>query len=311
MSPIATDTDSSASSVPTNDIAELKAKLQEANLDHGSLILPPDNGLRLQTTPSGSTMGRTSSCPRCPPQGYLYFPLKPVFVQDVTKMRQEVRDGKPYVYPATRADPVKKALFNAAKEVKDLATHIGTEISSLTNTQRDEPALLMAERHVVFFRNQDLSVQAQKELHVYVGDRAIETHVQAPQVRGVGRGLTLIWEDGRGDEIGKGGSWRVPYGGGQFGWHTDLVHEAYPPGYAHLHQDTMPAVAPWHWTPGTSPIWDNRSIIHTVSYNYEGKRHWTRVSSLADKQFSDPKSRSKAKALNQSKWLQSPYINRY
>lgn len=29
----------------------------------------------------------------------------------------------------------------------------------------------------------------------------------------------------------------------------------------------------WHWTPGTSAIWDNRSTIHTVSYDYSGERH--------------------------------------
>jgi len=29
----------------------------------------------------------------------------------------------------------------------------------------------------------------------------------------------------------------------------------------------------WHWTPGASAIWDNRSTIHTVSYDYDGERH--------------------------------------
>lgn len=29
----------------------------------------------------------------------------------------------------------------------------------------------------------------------------------------------------------------------------------------------------WHWTPGTSAIWDNRTTIHTVSFDYEGERH--------------------------------------
>lgn len=29
----------------------------------------------------------------------------------------------------------------------------------------------------------------------------------------------------------------------------------------------------WHWTPGTSVIWDNRTTIHTVSYDYHGERH--------------------------------------
>jgi alpha-ketoglutarate-dependent taurine dioxygenase len=408
MAPIATDAAPAGTPAPASDIAELKAKLQAANLGDG-LVLPPDNTLR-RYQKAGIDLS----------QGYPYFPPKPEFVQDVSKVREDVRDGKPYVDPATRADPEKKALFGAAKEVKNLTTHIGTEIvglqlASLTDTQKDELALLVAERHIVFFRDQEISPQAQKELGLYLGDGAIETHVQAPQVPGVGGGLTLIWEDGRRDAIGKGRSWRVPYGGGQFGWHTDLVHEAYPPGYTHLHQDTVPEVGGdtlwasgfaaydklspafkkvidglngiyrsahkyksaenpeadaqpvlrthplvrthpvtgwkslwvnramtvgiegfdqpeadlllnylhdiyerstdiqlrWHWTPGTSAIWDNRSTIHTVSYDYDGERHGTRVSSLAEKPYFDPQSKSKGEALNQSKWLQSPYINRY
>jgi hypothetical protein len=29
----------------------------------------------------------------------------------------------------------------------------------------------------------------------------------------------------------------------------------------------------WHWTPGTSALWDNRASIHTVSFDYDGERH--------------------------------------
>lgn len=67
----------------------------------------------------------------------------------------------------------------------------------------------------------------------------------------------------------------------------------------------------WHWTPGTSAIWDNRSTIHTVSYDYQGERHGTRVSSLAEKPYYDPNSKSRAEALGLDKWLNSPYFQRY
>jgi alpha-ketoglutarate-dependent taurine dioxygenase len=109
------------------------------------------------------------------------------------------------------------------------------------------------------FRDQDLSPQQQQALGVYLGDGEIERHPQAAQVPGLGGGVSLIWEQGRRDKIFTKRSWRVPYGGGQFGWHTDLVHEgesdtpriarhelislpAFPPGYTHLHQDTVPEV---------------------------------------------------------------------
>lgn len=55
----------------------------------------------------------------------------------------------------------------------------------------------------------------------------------------------------------------------------------------------------WHWTPGTSAIWDNRSSIHTVSNDYipGSDRHGTRVSSLAEKPYFDPQSQSRRQAL--------------
>jgi len=337
-------------------------------------------------------------------QGYPYFPNKPEFVQDVEKLQTNLRD---YVDPGTRADPEKKALFGAAKEVRDLSIHVGTEIvglqlAELSDQQRDELALLVAERSVVFFRNQDLSPQAQKELGLYLGDGEIEIHPQVPQVPTV-PGVTLIWETAREYRLKEPRTFRTAYPSGSYGWHTDLVHLAFPPGYTHLHQDTVPEVggdtlwasgysaydkfspafrrildglngiyrsahqykdaedlnAPprhvnivhplvrthpvtgfktvfanrsmtvgiegldkaesdailnhihdvyekstdlqirWKWTPGTSAIWDNRTTIHTVSFDYEGKgeRHGTRVSSLAEKPFFDPKSKSRRETL--------------
>ncbi|OCF43456.1 hypothetical protein I317_02756 [Kwoniella heveanensis CBS 569] len=405
MAPIAIDTappQPAQSSV--EDIAALKAKLQASQSD---IILPPDNTLR-RYQKAGIDLSN----------GYPYFPPKPDFVQDVTKIRTDLRD---YVDPGTRADPEKKALFGAAKEVKNLTTWIGTEIvglqlKDLTDQQRDELALLVAERTVVFFRDQDLSPQQQQELGLYLGDGEIERHPQAPQVPGLGGGVSLIWEKGRRDKLANGRSFRVPYGGGQFGWHTDLVHEAFPPGYTHLHQDTVPEVGGdtlwasgyaaydklsptfkkivdglngiyrsahrykdqddpegdakyvtrvhplvrthpvtgwkslfinqsmtvgiegldkpesdailgylfnlyersldiqlrWHWTPGTSAIWDNRISIHSVSYDYDGERHGTRVSSLAEKPFFVRESKSKAEALQLKGWINTPDVaNRY
>lgn len=289
------------------------------------------------------------------------------------------------------------------------------QLKDLTDQQKDELALLVAERSVVFFRDQDLSPQEQQALGLYLGQGEIERHPQVAQVPGIGGGVSLIWEQGRRDSNLSGRSKRVPYGGGQFGWHTDLVHEAYPPGYTHLYQDTVPEVGGdtlwasgyaaydkltpafqrlldglngiyrsahrykdandpeadskfvtrvhplvrthpvtgwkslfinrammdgiegfdkpesdaildylhgvyerstdiqlrWHWTPGTSAIWDNRTTIHTVSFDYEGERHGTRVSSLAEKPFFDPNSKSRAQALNLDGWLNTSGVKHY
>jgi len=382
MAPVAVDTPAQAQ--VEEPVKSLKAEV----------ILPPPN-TQLRYKKAGIDIS----------QGYPYYPPKPEFVQDVEKIRTNLRD---YVDPATRADPEKKALFSAAKSVTNLTVHIGTEIvglqlAQLTDQQKDELALLVAERSVVFFRDQELSPQAQQELGIYLGDGEIERHPQAAQVPGVGGGISLIWEKMFKGTPYANRSFRNPYPGGGYGWHTDLVHEAFPPGYTHLHQDTVPEIGGdtlwasgysaydklspkfqslldglngiyrsahkykdannpdaepkfvervhplvrthpatgfktlfvnrqmtvgiegldksesdailnyiydvyerstdiqvrWHWTPGTSAIWDNRSTIHTVSFDYEAKgdRHGTRVSSLAEKPFFNPKSQSRRQAL--------------
>ena len=119
-------------------------------------------------------------------EGYPYRPSRPLYLDDVYSIRDYYR---PHVDPATRADPQKKALFSAAEKVVDLTKHIGTEIiglqlKDLNNKQRDELGLLIAERSVVFFRDQDITPQQQKELGEWFGE--IEVHVRCsflPSVR--------------------------------------------------------------------------------------------------------------------------------
>jgi sulfonate dioxygenase len=72
------------------------------------------------------------------------------------------------------ADSSKKSLSQAASRVQHLTPYIGTQLegvqlSQLTSEQKDELALLAAERGVVFFRNQDLTLDSQYELAQYYG----------------------------------------------------------------------------------------------------------------------------------------------
>lgn len=113
--------------------------------------------------------------------GYPYRPARPLYLQDVYEIRN---NDRPHKDPGTRADKAKRALLSAASKVTDLTTHIGTEIEGLqlkdlTNEQKDELGLLIAERSVVFFRDQDISPQQQKELGEWYGE--IEVHVSANQ----------------------------------------------------------------------------------------------------------------------------------
>lgn len=110
-------------------------------------------------------------------KGYPYRPSRPLYLDDVYSIRDYDR---PHIDPGTRADPEKKALLSAAKEVIHLTRHIGTEIvglqlKDLTDQQKDELGLLIAERSVVFFRDQDISPQQQKALGEWFGE--IEIHV--------------------------------------------------------------------------------------------------------------------------------------
>src|SRR3569833_2213776 len=85
--------------------------------------------------------------------GYPYRPSRPLYLQDVYKIRNEERFHED---AGQRADKAKTSLFSAATKVTDLTTHIGTEIEGvqlkyLTNTQRDELALFFVVRCFVFF----------------------------------------------------------------------------------------------------------------------------------------------------------------
>ncbi|OBT63473.1 hypothetical protein VE03_08095 [Pseudogymnoascus sp. 23342-1-I1] len=169
--------------------------------------------------------------------GYPERPAKPLFLDDATEIRNVDRE---HVDAGARADKSKSALLSAAKEVIHLTSHIGTEIvglqlKDLTDQQKDELALLIAERSVVFFRDQDITPQEQKKLGEHFGE--VEIHPQVPHVPGV-PGVTIIWPALQATE--RKASFRQP--GGASKWHSDLVHEKHPAGITHLHNDTVPSI---------------------------------------------------------------------
>ncbi|KAI9025705.1 alpha-ketoglutarate-dependent taurine dioxygenase [Hyaloraphidium curvatum] len=84
----------------------------------------------------------------------------------------------------TKADPAKRSLVSAAgAQVNDLTRHVGTEILGLqlkdfNDQQLEDLALLIAERGVVFFRDQDLN----PERLAAIGRRLGKTHDRVPGV---------------------------------------------------------------------------------------------------------------------------------
>ncbi|EED13999.1 alpha-ketoglutarate-dependent sulfonate dioxygenase, putative [Talaromyces stipitatus ATCC 10500] len=72
------------------------------------------------------------------------------------------------------ADLEKRSLLSAVTKVKHLTPYIGTELqgvqlSQLDEKQKNELALLVAERGVVFFRDQDLTLEGQHEFTKHFG----------------------------------------------------------------------------------------------------------------------------------------------
>jgi sulfonate dioxygenase len=101
-----------------------------------------------------------------------------------TGLTSKVLDYKPpdppvkeFTPPKDRAffaDRSKSSLLGAATSVRKLTPYIGTELtglqlSQLTPEQKDELALLAAERGVVFFRDQDISLEQQYDLTKHYG----------------------------------------------------------------------------------------------------------------------------------------------
>jgi sulfonate dioxygenase len=91
----------------------------------------------------------------------------------------------PYHDRALNADPTFKNLL-ADATITHLEPKIGSEISGiqlheLSDAQKDELALLVAERGVVFFRDQDITIDQQLDLGRYYGPLHIHQNYGHPE----------------------------------------------------------------------------------------------------------------------------------
>jgi alpha-ketoglutarate-dependent taurine dioxygenase len=162
----------------------------------------------------------------------------PLYVDDAKNVRNSPHE---YIIRGKNADKEKKALFSKVKEVH-LTKYVGTELvgvqlADLNEQELDELALLIAERVVVFFRDQDLSPQKQLEIGEFFGRP--EVHPQVPLVPGL-PGTTVIW-----DELTRKRGLKLSFKNSKAGtgsWHSDLPHELQPPGITHLHNDAIPSI---------------------------------------------------------------------
>lgn len=173
---------------------------------------------------------------------------------------------------AAFADPEKKALFSVAKPV-DLTESIGTllegvQLSQLDERQLDELALLVTERGVVFFRDQDLTTDQQVKLFEHYG--ILDKHPAQKNQRYVTiQGSTT---DHRLD------STLTPWPNGDF--HADTSFEINPPTYSMLRMEEHPPVGgdtAWVSQYGTydalsdayKKFLDGLHAIHTSRHQYD------------------------------------------
>lgn len=97
-------------------------------------------------------------------------------------------DYEPFEHtdPGHKADPEKKSLLEPATSVRELTPHIGTEIRGvqlheLNDQQKNDLALLVAERGVVFFRKQEIDVYQGRELGKHFGPLHIHQNFGHPE----------------------------------------------------------------------------------------------------------------------------------
>jgi sulfonate dioxygenase len=135
------------------------------------------------------------------------------------------------------ADPGKKALFGAAKKVQHLTPAIGTEITGidlrqLTPAQKDELALLVAERGVVFFRDQELNIHEQLDIARYFGPLHKHATTPVPKEPGLEEVHVVYSDAARRPDSSAFSKLEL--------WHSDVTYEIQPPSTTSLKVITGP-----------------------------------------------------------------------
>jgi len=97
--------------------------------------------------------------------------------------------------------------------------------------------------------------------------------------------------------------WKSLFGAGHqihAGWINDVTEresEIIKAYFLQLIAENHDLQVRFRWNKNDLAIWDNRSVFHTATNDYTGKRQGNRVVSLGEKPFYDPKSISRREAL--------------
>ncbi|TIB75031.1 hypothetical protein E3Q23_02460 [Wallemia mellicola] len=176
-------------------------------------------------------------------ENYEYNFLKPSF-PDVKWAPLELQDVTDRGFSA---DKSKKNLLSAATKVDNIEPSIGTELSGiniyeLTDAQKDELALLAAERTVVILRDQPIDIHKQLDAARYYGPLHKHATTSVPKQEGLEE-VHVIYSDGakRPDP--------AAFTKTEL-FHSDVTYELQPPSTTILQVLTAP-------TEGGSTIWSS------------------------------------------------------
>ncbi|KAG7089349.1 hypothetical protein E1B28_011039 [Marasmius oreades] len=134
------------------------------------------------------------------------------------------------------ADPEKQNLLTAATKVRHYTPAIGTELEGvdlrkLTDAQKDELSLLVAERGVVFFRDQEINITEQLDLARHFGP--LHKHATTPIPRNGLEEVHIVYND-KSRRPDSSGFSKLEL------WHADVTYEIQPPSTTSLKLVTGP-----------------------------------------------------------------------
>lgn len=159
--------------------------LQE--LPNGSLSIDVKKGLQTSDVEPTKLSYRPGQIHVESHEAYEHEDLRPSFPDVHWAPLQEV----PYHDKGLQGHPDFGNLLKDATDVFDYNPRIGTEVhgvnlAKLTDAQKDDLALLIATRGVVFFRNQnDFDIEAQRELGQYYGTLHKHATTSVPRKAGL------------------------------------------------------------------------------------------------------------------------------
>lgn len=163
---------------------------------------------------------------------YPFAQFKPSFPDLSWEPLKEVAVSERGLY----ADPSKKGLLSAATKVKHFTPVIGTELSGidlrqLSDSQKDELGLLVAERGVVFFRDQEISIHEQLDLARHFGP--LHKHATTPIPKIGLEEVHVVYNDSsRRPDPASFSKLEL--------WHSDVTYEMQPPSTTSLKVLTGP-----------------------------------------------------------------------